>query len=96
MCKSFDRATQIKHSKFKAANALSNDPSDLSCLTPAHFLIGEPMMSYPERDMSAVPENRLSMWEKCTKMHQHFWKRWSSTILTGYRIVLSGPNPIQT
>lgn len=58
-------------------SALSNDPSDLSCLTPAHFLIGEPMTSYPEKDTAAIPENRLSFWEKCSKIQQHFWQRWA-------------------
>lgn len=56
---------------------LSNDPSDMTCLTPAHFLIGEPLTSYPEKDISHVPENKLSFWQRCSKMQQHFWKRWS-------------------
>lgn len=58
-------------------SALSSDPSDLACLTPAHFLIGEPMTSYPERNLTTVPENRLSFWQRCAQMQQHFWKRWS-------------------
>ena len=28
---------------------MSNDPSDLSPLTPGHFLIGSPLLSLPER-----------------------------------------------
>lgn len=31
---------------------VSSGPSDLNCLTPAHFLIGEPLTSIPERDVS--------------------------------------------
>lgn len=56
---------------------LSNDPSDLTCLTPGHFLIGEPLTSYPERDVSKIPENRLSFWQQCSRIQQHFWNRWS-------------------
>ncbi|VEN61539.1 unnamed protein product, partial [Callosobruchus maculatus] len=31
---------------------VSNDSLDLSCLTPAHFLIGDSMFSFPARDLS--------------------------------------------
>ncbi|XP_018377309.1 PREDICTED: uncharacterized protein LOC108770303 [Trachymyrmex cornetzi] len=41
-------------------SALSSDPNDLSALTPAHFLIGKPLNSLPELDLSSVPANRLS------------------------------------
>lgn len=57
--------------------ALSTDPSDFSCLTPAHFLVGEPLMSYPEKDVTTVPESRLSFWQRVVKIQQHFWQRWS-------------------
>ncbi|XP_072403248.1 uncharacterized protein [Diabrotica undecimpunctata] len=57
--------------------SLSNDPSDLSCLTPGHFLIGKPLTSFPERDVSDISENRLSIWQRSTKIQQLFWKRWT-------------------
>jgi Pao retrotransposon peptidase/Family of unknown function (DUF5641)/Protein of unknown function (DUF1759)/Putative peptidase (DUF1758)/Integrase zinc binding domain len=56
---------------------ISSDPSDLSCLTPSHFLIGDVLTSYPERDVSDIPDNRLSFWKLGSKIRQHFWKRWS-------------------
>lgn len=56
---------------------LSSVPGDFSCLTPGHFLIGENLLAYPEKDITAIPENRLSIWQRCTKIQQHFWKRWS-------------------
>ncbi|XP_050523166.1 uncharacterized protein LOC126895388 [Daktulosphaira vitifoliae] len=31
---------------------LSSDPHDLQCLTPGHFLIGEPLLAVPELDVS--------------------------------------------
>lgn len=52
--------------------ALSNDPSDLSYLSPGHFLIGRTLTSYPERDMSEISNNRLKFWETCSKLRQHF------------------------
>ena len=39
--------------------AISNDPHDLSYLSPGHFLIGEPLMAIPEPDVTNVPVNRL-------------------------------------
>lgn len=56
---------------------LSNDPTDLSCLTPGHFLIGDSLSAYPEKDVSEVSDNRLSTWQKCEKIKQLFWKRWT-------------------
>lgn len=61
--------------------ALSEDPSDLECLTPGHFLIGTSLMSYPEKDLSNSPINRLSRWNHCVKLQQDFWKRWSTEYL---------------
>lgn len=60
---------------------MSNDPTDLSPLTPGHFLIGAPLTAYPDRDLSTIPVNRLTFWEQCTKMNQEFWKRWSTDYL---------------
>lgn len=61
---------------------LSSDPSDLLCLTPAHFLIGETMLSYPEEDLLDISENKLSLWQKCEKIRQTFWKRWTKEYLS--------------
>ncbi|CAK9806969.1 hypothetical protein ANTQUA_LOCUS5085 [Anthophora quadrimaculata] len=55
---------------------LSPDPNDLSALTPAHFLIGESLRTMPERDVSDITNNRLTVWEHIQKMKQHFWRRW--------------------
>ncbi|XP_072379426.1 uncharacterized protein [Diabrotica undecimpunctata] len=41
---------------------LSTDPLDLQPLTPGHFLIGAPLLSYPEVDISYTPDNRLKRW----------------------------------
>lgn len=56
---------------------LSNEPSDLTPLTPSHFLIGRPLTSLPERDLVEIPENRLSTYQRIQQLQQHFWSRWS-------------------
>lgn len=50
--------------------SLSSDPNDLLVLTPAHYLIGRPITTLPEGDVSTVPANRLSIWEHITKVRQ--------------------------
>lgn len=57
--------------------ALSEDPSDMACLTPGHFLIGGNLSAYPEKDVTKISDNRLTVWQKCLQMQQSFWKRWS-------------------
>nr|CAI5832090.1 unnamed protein product [Callosobruchus analis] len=61
---------------------LSNDPTNLAYLTPGHFLIGAPLTSYPEPDLTSVPENRLKFWKSCIQVQQHFWKAWHRDYLT--------------
>ncbi|XP_072378087.1 uncharacterized protein [Diabrotica undecimpunctata] len=60
---------------------LSDSPNDFSFLTPAHFLIGSSMTSYPKKDISTKSKNSLSLWQKCSKIQQHFWKCWSRDYL---------------
>jgi hypothetical protein len=60
---------------------LSNDPSDLEPLTPGHFLIGGPLHTAAEPDVTELPSNRLSRYQLIERLRQHFWKRWSKEIL---------------
>lgn len=55
---------------------LSNDPSDLSALTPAHLLIGDTISTTAEPDLLHIKTNRLSIWQHIKQLHQHFWTRW--------------------
>ncbi|KAH0821040.1 hypothetical protein GEV33_001751 [Tenebrio molitor] len=55
---------------------LSNDPNDLNPITPGHFLIGEPLTSMSERDLTTTRINRLTQWQRVEQMRQHFLHRW--------------------
>lgn len=62
--------------------ALTDDPTDLTALTPGHFLIGEPLIGIPEtHDFRETPDNRLDRWEHLQKMQQHFWAKWHNEYL---------------
>lgn len=60
---------------------LSDDPNDLSVLTPGHFLIGAPLTGMEEPSYMDVTLNRLSRWQVIDKLHQGFWRRWSREYL---------------
>lgn len=60
---------------------MSSDPVDFNVLTPGHFLVGEPLMLPPERNMSDVPLNRLRRFKLMQACMQRFWSRWSSEYL---------------
>jgi hypothetical protein len=62
--------------------SLSNDPNDLSYLTPGHFFVGEPLNAPAEFDLTDVNIHRLSRWQHVERIRQHFWKRWSNEYLT--------------
>ncbi|CAG7821790.1 unnamed protein product [Allacma fusca] len=54
----------------------SSDPDDLEALTPGHFIIGGPLKSIPEADLTTVKVNRLTRWQHQQQMKQQFWRRW--------------------
>ncbi|GFS81464.1 DUF5641 domain-containing protein [Trichonephila clavipes] len=60
---------------------LSSDADNFDVLTPGHFLIGRPITAIPEPNLIDVNENRLSRWEKITKVVQRTWKKWKSDYL---------------
>ncbi|XP_071580189.1 uncharacterized protein [Temnothorax nylanderi] len=57
--------------------ALSDDPDDVTALTPGHFLIGAPLLAAPEPSLGERPDNTLSRWQLVQRMRDHFWQRWS-------------------
>lgn len=61
---------------------MSDDPNDLVALTPAHFLIGEPLVTLVEPDdLTDVNQWRLKRWELLQQMYQHWWQRWQTEYL---------------
>ncbi|CAI6354989.1 unnamed protein product [Macrosiphum euphorbiae] len=61
--------------------SLSSDPSDLSYLTPGHFLIGDAIAAVPERDETTTFVTPLERWRRITQYSQLLWKRWSTEYL---------------
>jgi Pao retrotransposon peptidase/Family of unknown function (DUF5641)/Protein of unknown function (DUF1759)/Putative peptidase (DUF1758)/Integrase zinc binding domain/Integrase core domain len=55
----------------------SDDPNDLTALTPGHFLIGRPLVAVAEPNFIDVNTGHLRRWQVLQKMTQHFWRRWS-------------------
>ncbi|XP_059217426.1 uncharacterized protein LOC131994659 [Stomoxys calcitrans] len=75
-------------------SAVSEDPNDLTALTPGHFLKGAPIMSFPEPlagDISVV--NR---WVKLKAIHHQFAIRWKEeylrTLQKRYKWKTTSPN----
>ncbi|XP_058816806.1 uncharacterized protein LOC131680102 [Topomyia yanbarensis] len=60
---------------------LSDDPNDLSALTPAHFLVKNMIRPLPEPDIRNVPLNRLSQYQRIQAYSQRFWHRWRNEYL---------------
>ncbi|XP_071642930.1 uncharacterized protein [Temnothorax longispinosus] len=63
--------------------ALSDDPDDISALTPGHFLIGAPLLAVPEPSLEETADGTLSRWQHIQKMRDHFWSRWSREYIHG-------------
>ena len=60
--------------------SLSEDPNDISAITPAHFLIGSPLTSFPE----SIPKKQFSLKnvQSIDSLRQEFWKVWSRDYLS--------------
>ncbi|XP_029054136.2 uncharacterized protein LOC114881492 [Osmia bicornis bicornis] len=54
---------------------LTDDPDDVSALSPGHFLIGSPLNAVPEPTLLDVAVNRLSRWQFLQQRLQPFWRR---------------------
>ncbi|XP_054711001.1 uncharacterized protein LOC129220596 [Uloborus diversus] len=61
--------------------ALSSDPSDLSALTPAHFLVGGPIHQFPEPSTSSRASSLSERWKLIQRLRLDFWNRWSRDYL---------------
>jgi len=66
--------------------ASSNDPNDLECLTPGHFLIGRPLCAVPEEEVLDSSLGLKNRWKLLQQLSQSFWRRWSSEYLNTLQI----------
>lgn len=55
---------------------ISEDPTDPSPLTPAHFLVGSALHTVPECDMSSSKITTLRRWQLTQHLTQQYWRQW--------------------
>lgn len=61
---------------------MPDSPNQPLPLTPGHFLIGEPLITVPERNYENSNVSSLRRWQVTQRMVQCFWRRWSTEYLT--------------
>lgn len=54
---------------------LSEDPSDLTALTPGHFITGGQIVAPLAQQCGHIPMNRLKAWQKIQYLQEEFWMR---------------------
>lgn len=55
---------------------------DVSPLTPGHFLVGEALVTAPDRNYEESQISPLHRWQLTQKLMQQFWRKWSQEYLT--------------
>lgn len=76
---------------------LSNDPRDLTALTPGHLLIGEPPINVPEPSRASDPPGHImSRWALITNLRDNFWNRWSTEYLHHLQQLTKWRRPCQS
>lgn len=61
---------------------MSSDPTDLTSLTPGHFLTGQPILAPYDEPMHDQAIGPLTSWRLIKKLEQDFWDRWSQEYVT--------------
>ena len=61
---------------------LSDNKEDFEVITPAHFLIGQALVTPPEDIQTLTQTNPLKRWKLLQQMNFQFWKLWSSEYLS--------------
>lgn len=57
-------------------------PNDVTCLTPAHFLVGTAITDLPEPNLLNSNESRLNVYKKIIQIKQIFWKQFYFSYLS--------------
>ncbi|XP_042913297.1 uncharacterized protein [Parasteatoda tepidariorum] len=61
---------------------MSSDPNDLQPLTQGHFLVGAPIMSFPEHHTAPDSFSLSSRWSLIQRLKDSVWNRWSHEYLS--------------
>ncbi|XP_053990214.1 uncharacterized protein LOC128882591 [Hylaeus volcanicus] len=77
----------------RTLEALSDDPDDVSALSPGHFIIGSQINAVPEPLLLVVAANRLSRWQFLQQRLQQFWKLWSTQYLQRLQAISKWHHP---
>ena len=59
----------------------SDDPSDLSALTPGHFLTGGPVLAPLDPLTTETPISVADCWQRLKIIHKDFYLRWTNEYL---------------
>ncbi|KAG8235486.1 hypothetical protein J437_LFUL015489 [Ladona fulva] len=62
---------------------LSVDPSEINCLTPGHFLIGQQILDLPDADPRSQDSaaSFSARWKLFEQIKNNFWRRWLNEYL---------------
>lgn len=63
-------------------NSATDDPNDLSPLTPGHFIIGAPMLAPAEPNLADEDITLANRWKRLKIISQNFCQRWKSEYLS--------------
>jgi len=74
LCTLFTRIEAVINSR--PLTPLSNNPNETEFLSPAHFLIGSPIVTFPEPSLMGEKLNRLNRWQLIHHMTEELWKKW--------------------
>ncbi|XP_028164620.1 uncharacterized protein LOC114355798 [Ostrinia furnacalis] len=65
-------------------SVISSNAEGVSVLTPGHFLVGEPIVTAPDKSYESHNVSSLRRWQYTQRMLQEFWKVWSREYLTKF------------
>ncbi|XP_036342706.1 uncharacterized protein LOC118751986 [Rhagoletis pomonella] len=65
---------------------MSDNPNDLTALTPGHFLIGEPLNAQVDPTCRPQQTNLLTRWKLVSHLKREFWNRWSREYLSDLQL----------
>ena len=77
----FEEFTTVLTQIEACLNSRPPDDDGISALTPGHFLIGKPLTSLPDSQLSYRSISLLRRWHLCQHLVRQFWERWCNEYL---------------